>query len=175
MAKLTPADFFAKYAKAAQDTCYGTGLCASVCLAQAAIESGWGGSGLAARYNNFGGIKAAWDWKGKVVLLPTREVLKGKTVVVQAAFRHYDSPADYFRGRLAFLKANKRYKPLFQADDYVAEAHLFQACGYATDPVYANTLISVVRKYGLTKYDDDVAQATIKADSARPLTTTKRA
>jgi flagellum-specific peptidoglycan hydrolase FlgJ len=157
MAKLTPAEFFAKHAKAAQDTCRGTGLCASVCLAQAAIESGWGGSGLSANYNNFGGIKAAWDWKGKVVVLPTREVIKGKNVIVQAAFRHYDSAADYFKGRLAFLKANPRYKRLFASDDYIAESHLFLACGYATDPNYGHTLAATVRKYGLTKYDDPKA------------------
>jgi flagellum-specific peptidoglycan hydrolase FlgJ len=151
--KLTPAAFFAKYAQAAQDTCRGTGLLASICLAQAAIESGWGGSLLAASYNNFGGIKAAWDWKGKVVVLPTREVIGGKTITVQAAFRHYASPADYFKGRLAFLKANPRYKRLFASDGFVAEAHLFQACGYATDPAYGATLVGVVNKYGLTKYD----------------------
>jgi flagellum-specific peptidoglycan hydrolase FlgJ len=173
MPKLTPAEFFTKYAKAAQDTCHGTGLCASVCLAQAAIESGWDGSGLAAKYNNFGGIKAAWDWKGKVVVLPTREVINGKTIVVQAAFRHYDSPADYFKGRLAFLQKNPRYKRLFASDDYVAEAHLFQACGYATDPNYGNVLAATVRKYGLTKYDDARAQPTIQAATARPLTALK--
>lgn len=39
---MKPADFFTTYAKAAQDTCRGTGLLASVALAQAAIESGWG-------------------------------------------------------------------------------------------------------------------------------------
>lgn len=151
--KLTPAAFFAKYAKAAQDTCRGTGLCASVCLAQAAIESNWGGSSLAADYNNFGGIKAAWDWKGKVVVLPTREVINSKTVTVQAAFRHYDSPEDYFKGRLAFLKANPRYKRLFATDGFVAEAHLFQACGYATDPNYGATLVRVINNNDLTKYD----------------------
>ena len=175
MPKLAPAEFFAKYAKAAQDTCHGTGLCASVCLAQAAIESGWGGSGLAASYNNFGGIKAAWDWKGKVVVLPTREVVNGKSIIVQAAFRHYDSPADYFKGRLAFLKANPRYKRLFASDDYVAEAHLFQACGYATDPQYGNVLAATVHKYNLTKYDDARAQPVIQAATAKPITTAKAA
>lgn len=153
MAKLTPAEFFAKYAKAAQDTCHGTGLCASVCLAQAAIESGWGGSGLAANYNNFGGIKAAWDWKGKSVGFNTREVIKGQNVVVKALFRVYDSAAHYFKGRMEFLRANPRYRRLFAADNYVSEAQAFQAAGYATDPHYAATLISVVAKYGLTKYD----------------------
>ena len=173
MAKLISTEFFAKYAKAAQDTCHGTGLCASVCLAQAAIESGWGGSGLAATYNNFGGIKAAWDWKGKVVVLPPHEVIKGKSVIVQAAFRHYDSAADYFKGQLAFLKANKRYVRLFASDDYVAE--VFQACGYATDPNYGNVLAATVRKYGLTKYDDARAQPTIQAATARPLPAAKAA
>jgi flagellum-specific peptidoglycan hydrolase FlgJ len=172
---MKPLDFFAAFAKLAQDSCHGTGLCASVALAQAAIESGWGESGLTKRANNFGGIKAGSTWKGKVLVLPTREVIKGKSIIVQAAFRAFDSPADYFKKRVEFLRGLSRYRPLFAADDYVAEAHLFQQCGYATDPQYGNTLARVVKQYGLTKYDDARAQPTIKADSARPLTAAKAA
>ncbi|MGI4862758.1 MAG: glycoside hydrolase family 73 protein [Janthinobacterium lividum] len=105
------------------------------------------------RANNFGGIKAGSTWKGKVLVLPTREVIGGKSIIVQAAFRAFDSPADYFKKRVEFLRGLPRYKRLFASDDFVAEAHLFQACGYATDPNYGSTLVAVVNKYGLTKYD----------------------
>lgn len=150
---MKPLDFFKTYAPLAIAACQGTGLCASVTLAQAAIESGWGESALTKGYNNFGGIKVAWDWKGKSVGFNTREVIKGQSVMVKALFRAYDSAADYFAGRVAFLKANPRYRRLFAADDYISEAKGFQLAGYATDPHYAATLISVVAKYGLTKYD----------------------
>jgi flagellum-specific peptidoglycan hydrolase FlgJ len=150
---MKPQDFFNAYAKLAQDTCHDTGLCASVALAQAAIESGWGESGLTKKANNFGGIKAGTSWKGKVIVLPTREFIGGKNIIVQAAFRAFDSPADYFRKRVEFLRGLPRYKRLFSSDDCVAEAHLFQICGYATDPQYGNTLVRVIRQYGLTKYD----------------------
>ena len=40
--ELAPAEFFAKYAKPAQDTCHGTGLCASVYRASGHLERlGW--------------------------------------------------------------------------------------------------------------------------------------
>jgi flagellum-specific peptidoglycan hydrolase FlgJ len=164
---MKPLDFFAAYAKLAQDSCHGTGLCASVALAQAAIESGWGESGLTKRANNFGGIKAGSTWKGKVLVLPTREFINGKNITVQAAFRAFDSPADYFKKRVEFLRGLPRYRRLFASDDFVAEAHLFQACGYATDPQYGQTLVRVVNQYKLTKYDDALAAPTTKQASAK--------
>jgi flagellar protein FlgJ len=164
---MKPADFFNTYAPLAQGACQGTGLLASVALAQAAIESGWGESVLTKKYNNFGGIKAAWDWTGKTAVFNTREVIGGKDVVVKAAFRAYDSPAHYFRARVDFLRANRRYRALFAADDYISEAKSFQAAGYATDPHYAATLIGVVAKYDLTKYD--AVPGIVSAQVAREL------
>ncbi len=150
---MTPKAFFAQHAPLVQLLFQGTGLCASVTLAQAAAESGWGESGLSKKYFNYGGIKDAWDWDGPVVRLNTREVLAGKDVVIKDGFRVYKSLPDYYRGRLAFLRANPRYRALFAADDYISEARLFQTAGYATDPKYAATLISIVNTHELTKYD----------------------
>ena len=39
---MTPTEFITKYAPAAQKACRGTGLLASINLAQAILESGWG-------------------------------------------------------------------------------------------------------------------------------------
>lgn len=48
-------------------------LNARAAVAQAALESAWGESLLAARYNNLFGIKAGRDWTGDRVDLPTYE------------------------------------------------------------------------------------------------------
>ena len=51
-----------------------TGFFPSVIIAQAAIESNWGQSALAAKYNNYFGIKAGSSWTGKTVNMQTNEV-----------------------------------------------------------------------------------------------------
>ena len=38
----------------------------SVCIAQSALETGWGTSALMVKANAFFGIKAGTDWTGKV-------------------------------------------------------------------------------------------------------------
>jgi flagellum-specific peptidoglycan hydrolase FlgJ len=151
--KLAPLQFFATYAPLAQAACQGTGLCASVAIYQAALESGWNSSELSHDYFNFGGIKNAWDWKGGVVNFKTREVFSGKEVMIRDFFRVYTSAAHYFRGRVEFLRANPRYRKLFAVDDYASESRAMHAAGWATDPKYADSLIYGIQKYGLTKYD----------------------
>ena len=48
---------------------------ASVTIAQAILESGWGTSTLAQQYNNLFGIKALRDWTGETVNLDTKEYI----------------------------------------------------------------------------------------------------
>jgi len=151
--KLAPAQFFATFAPLAQAACQGTGLCASVAVYQSALESGWNSSVLSHDYHNFGGIKNAWDWKGQVVNFNTREVFDGKEVYIRDGFRVYKDAADYFRGRVAFLRANPRYRALFAVDSPESEARAMAAAGWATDPLYAASLLAGIRKYDLAKYD----------------------
>ena len=73
---MRPADFFVTYAPAAIHSAKSTGIPASINLAQAALESGWG---QFAPGFNFFGIKADKDWKGETQLLATTEVLPFKT------------------------------------------------------------------------------------------------
>ena len=49
----------------------------------------------------------------------------------------------------------KWYKPLFKLPkkDYKAWAKGLQKAGYATDPHYANKLITIIEKYNLASYD----------------------
>lgn len=60
-------------------------------IAQAALESGWGNSLLAAKYNNLFGIKAGKGWTGQTVKLWTREWTGKEYIKVMAPWRVYPS------------------------------------------------------------------------------------
>lgn len=64
---MTPVEFFAALTPAAQQLNKTTGIPASFTLAQAALESAWGESGLAKRANNLFGVKADRSWTGDVL------------------------------------------------------------------------------------------------------------
>ena len=128
-----------------------TGLPASVVLAQAILESGWGRSPLTSRNKNLFGIKA--HRRNASVLYTTTEFKNGKSRRVKARFARYasfdDCLADYAR-----VLSRPRYGPARNAaHDPSAFATQLQRCGYATDPRYAAKLRQLIRKYDLTRYD----------------------
>jgi len=141
--------------QAAVDSVAGTGLFPSVILAQAIIESGNGASALASRFNNHFGIKATKSWKGKVVEMNTREVIGGISQMMKQPFRVYDSATDSFRDRNKFLRQNPRYgkNGVFAAKTPEDQAIALQKAGYATDPLYARTLIKIINQFDLKKFD----------------------
>jgi hypothetical protein len=137
------------------------GVPASVCLAQACLESGFGKFHIGAA-NNYFGIKA-FPRNGSVdvgriatgfVIVPTKEVVNGRTITVNARFRKYRSMADSMRDHGSFLRVNPRYKPAFafsrQPDRFARE---LQRAGYATDPQYAAKLISLMKTFDLYRFD----------------------
>ncbi|MDC0712219.1 glucosaminidase domain-containing protein [Stigmatella sp. ncwal1] len=129
-----------------------TGVPASVTLAQAALESGWGKSGLSTKGNNFFGIKG--EGPAGHVTMPTKEHLNGKWVTVDAAFRKYNSPSESFADHGNFLRKNKRYAEAFNHTDNAARfAQEIHKAGYATDPEYSNKLTAMIKKYGLERFD----------------------
>ena len=164
--KLSPTDFFKKYAPYAMDTQNKYGIPASITLAQAALESGWGGSELTVLANNFFGIKVPGNpkWYGKSINMATGEVFNGVSQTINSDFRKYDSALDSFNDHASFLLGNKRYSSLFTipfSDPYyfIKWAQGLKAAGYATATNYDTTLISMINKYKLTEYDK---QAVIK-------------
>ena len=72
---MKPQDFITLIGPAAQASRLQTGIPASFVVAQAALESGWGESGLAKRAKNLFGIKADRSWSGQRITLNTREFL----------------------------------------------------------------------------------------------------
>jgi len=130
------------------------GILPSITIGQAILESGWGSSGLTAKANNLFGIKAFY-WGGKYVEMLTYEWYGGVKVEVKAAFRAYDSWDHSLEDHGKFLVENSIYSEagFFNAKDHIGQAFALQKAGYATDPNYAVTLISLIEQYNLHQYD----------------------
>lgn len=126
----------------------------SVTIAQAALESAWGESGLTKNANALFGIKAGKTWTGKRYTTRTTEVQNGNTISTTADFRAYDSWAESIIDHDDFLRRNSRYAAVLACDNGYDAADALQAAGYATDPYYAHKLQSIISQYGLSKYDN---------------------
>ncbi len=123
---------------------------ASFTVAQACLESGWGTH--APGFNLFG-IKSTPDWVGPTTTLATHEVVNGHTVTVEASFRAYPDWLASLRDHAAFLTDNPRYTNAFNFTDGADFAQAIQACGYATDPHYAEKIISIIDVHNLSVLD----------------------
>ena len=119
---------------------------ASITLAQAVFESGAGRSRLAMLGNNHFGIKCH-DWTGRTIAEDDD--------ALGECFRAYDHPLQSFEDHSKFLVNSSRYRRLFSLsmEDYRGWAHGLKACGYATNPRYANKLIELIELYKLYVYD----------------------
>jgi flagellar protein FlgJ len=95
--------------------------------------------------NNLFGIKADANWGGARVSASTREFVNGAAVTRREAFRAYDSIADSVDDFARFLKDSPRYREaLAVGNDAPAFVESLARGGYATDPVYARKLQSIL-------------------------------
>lgn len=122
------------------------GVPASITLAQGVFESNAGRSRLAKLGNNHFGIKCH-GWTGGKMYQDDDER--------NECFRAYPSPYDSFEDHSRFLRRGKRYSRLFtlKPTDYKGWARGLKAAGYATNPKYADLLISIIQLYKLYQYD----------------------
>jgi len=145
--------FIAQVAPAAIQAWQTNKILPSLTIAQAILESYWGGSYLSVNAQNYFGIKASIGWKGSTITLQTKEYDKnGNLYVENVAFRAYDSISDSIADHTQFLMAI-RYSNIIGLTDYKTVTTLIQKDGYATDPNYPNLLQSVITSYNLTQYD----------------------
>jgi len=119
---------------------------ASITLAQGILESGAGKSMLTISSNNHFGIKCHNEWTG-------RRFYKDDDMK-DDCFRVYDNARESFEDHSKFL-LRPRYKSLFslKITDYKGWARGLKACGYATNPRYADKLIDLIELYNLSEYD----------------------
>ena len=111
---------------------------ASITMAQGILESNSGMGSLAMKSNNHFGIKCHKSWRGKKVYHDDDE--KGE------CFRKYKNPEKSYRDHSLFLVNRDRYEDLFKikGGNYVKWAIGLKSAGYATDPSYAQKLISLI-------------------------------
>ena len=114
---------------------------------QGILESNQGKGSLALKSNNHFGIKCHKGWKGKKVYHD--DDAKGE------CFRKYKNPDKSYRDHSIFLESRDRYNFLFKLNkrNYVKWAKGLKKAGYATDPKYADKLISIIERYELWKLD----------------------
>ena len=126
---------------------------ASITLAQGLLESGAGRSNLAKYSNNHFGIKCGRSWTG--------EKTYHNDDRPNECFREYDNVSQSYEDHSLFLTRNPRYAPLFRLDitDYKGWAHGLKMTGYATNPNYAELLVSLIESYELYEYDRQVTDS----------------
>lgn len=147
-------DFIARVGALASADMKQSGVLASLSVAQAILESGWGTSVLAVNANALFGIKADARWNGKTYGIATKECYDGVNfIMVNAKFRAYSNWEQSIADHSAFLLASSRYAAVIGERDYKKACAAIQKAGYATDPSYAARLIKLIETYGLTAYD----------------------
>lgn len=117
-------------------------------LAQAALETGWGKYVIHQQNgdssNNLFGIKADKRWEGEKAVVDTLEYVNNIPEKQKASFRSYADLGDSLHDYISFVKSNPRYenavKQTESPQQYFTE---LQQAGYATDPAYAEKVMSV--------------------------------
>ena len=134
----------------------------SLTIAQAILESNWGRSMLSQKAYNYFGMKAGSGWKGATYSAKTQEQTPaGQAFTINADFRAYPDVQAGIRGYYVFLQY-PRYANLKGVTDYKEACRLIKADGWATDVKYTDKLVSLIEKYGLTKYDEEVLEVVEK-------------
>ena len=114
-----------------------------------------GTSQLASQYHNLFGIKGTGT---NSRVMTTKEYINGKWIVTKGRFRVYDSWSDSIKDHTRLMlngtdTNQQNYDRVVHATNYQEAARGLQEAGYATDPDYAQKLISVIKAYKLYNYD----------------------
>lgn len=126
----------------------------SVCIAQSAIETGWGRSSIMTKANAYFGIKSGKNWKGPVYSTKTREWYDNVNATnITDTFRAYntleDSIRDYFNLICEYARYNKACNTMSARDCIQG----IKDGGYSTYPTYVNEVMTIINTYNLTQYD----------------------
>ena len=143
-------EYIAIFSDKAQDEMRQHGIPASITLAQGILESGSGKGRLAKEGNNHFGIKCHTSWKGSKIFHDDDR--KGE------CFRKYRNSLQSFDDHSEFLVGRKRYAKLFTLSktDYKNWSKELRKAGYATDRKYPEKLISLIERYQLYRFDQEV-------------------
>src|SRR5215472_11328787 len=147
-ARLAPSqsDFVRQVTPLALTESQRSGIPAQVYLGIAINETGWGGSTLARDQHNYFSIKG--QGLAGSASYNAWEVVNGQNTTQNSAFRAYKDPQQSFSDFTDFLHENPRYQPALDyirvhPNDWRGFVHMLNDEGYATDPAWADKVISL--------------------------------
>ena len=118
----------------------------SVCIAQAACESGWNLN-----------AKTIFGIKGKGVVCTTKEFVNGEYITIKDSFAYYPNIEASVVGYYDFITNTPRYKNVLNESDYKKAVYYLQHTtdgkSYATSPTYESNIIKLIENYDLTRFD----------------------
>lgn len=144
----SPQEFIEKLYPYAVTAAEKLGIEPKALLAQAALETGWGQYLI---HNNSGnnshnlfGIKADARWQGDKTVVNTLEYVNQIPTPQKAAFRNYGDFESSLNDYVEFIQTNPRYEQAIEkTNDPQSYFDALQEAGYATDPKYAEKVMSV--------------------------------
>ena len=163
---------------AAQNVARGKDIYASVMIAQAVLESGWGTSALSKAPNhNLFGVKGSYN--GQSVNMQTLEDSGGQNYYsIQADFRKYPSYQESLEDYADKIVNGISGAPLFYSGAWKSKTNSYQEATayltgrYATDTAYGSKLNRIIEQFGLTKYDTETAVSMAEEIASNETTTT---
>ena len=146
-----------------------SGILASITVAQACLESGYGSTELAVNANNLFGMKttlsgntwtSVWDGVSKYTKKTQEEYTPGQITTIIADFRKYPNIDDSIKDHSLYLSQAKngsklRYEGLIGETNYKAAIQIIKNGGYATDSSYVSKICNLIERWNLTQYDKD--------------------
>lgn len=145
----------------------------SVCIGMACIESAYGTSQIMKKHNAYFGQKvgtgktAVKYWSMKFFTSSTKEEYTlGQHTTIRAAFRAYDSAEQSVFNYYELLNTSL-YAKVLATSDYREQMQQIKTCGYMTSSTEVNSVISIIEKYNLTKYDVMDNPYTLTADTLK--------
>lgn len=130
----------------------------SICIAMACVECGYGTAGSVKHHSYIGqkvgsGKTAKKYWDGKFFNSKTKEEYTvGIHTTIVDAFRAYDSMEQCVFNYYELLNSNV-YAKVTADVDYETQMKQIKACGYMTSSTEVNSVLTIIRKFDLTKYD----------------------
>lgn len=139
----------------------------SVCIAMACVESAYGTKPIMRKHNAFLGFKvgsgktATKYWSGTYFNAKTsEEYVIGQHTPIKADFRSYESMEQCVFNFYELLNAGL-YAYVEPGVDYKTQMQQIKKVGYMTSSTEVDTVLSIITKQDLTKYDNEVGIITI--------------
>ena len=132
----------------------------SICIGMACVESGYGTSKIMRSHNAYMGQKvgsgktATKYWSGGFFSASTKEEYTvGTHTIIKAAFRSYKDMRQCVFNYYELLNSSV-YKKVLAGVGYALQMQQIKACRYMTSSTEVNSVLNIIARYELTKYDN---------------------